>query len=154
MERCFSSEEFEHTPTVRKTKKVPLGKFTRQVDQWFRELISAAVELPEPHGSRIYPCVQNAYVGWLTYSAAVKEKSDHVIQEIWKIKRGPRGQGLHELQKEFALLKTQRQSLTKQLKSKTRGKPEPKFSRQLRALDAELSRIRKKVEKDYGIVLD
>ena len=94
LDRCFSSEEFEHTPTVRKTKKVPLAKFSLQVDQWFSQLIGEAVKLPEPYGTRLYPHVQNAYVGWLTYSAAVREKSNHVIQEIWKIKRRPTRQGL------------------------------------------------------------
>ena len=75
LERCFSSEEIEHTPTVRKSRKVPLGKFTRQVDQWFSQLIGEAVKLPEPYGSRLYPHVQNAYVGWLTYSAAVRGRN-------------------------------------------------------------------------------
>jgi len=153
LERCFSSEEFEHTPTVRKTKKVPLSRFTRQVDQWFSQLVGEAVKLPEPYGTRLYPHVQNTYVGWLAYSAAVKEKSDHVIQEIWQIKRGPFGKDLHELQREYATLQTQRAKLVKQVKSKTNRKPEAKFKRQLRAIDLELSRIRKEVEKDYGILL-
>ena len=153
LERCFSSEEFEHTPTVRKTKKVPLSRFTRQVGQWFSRLIGEAVKLPEPYGTRLYPHVQNTYVGWLAYSAAVKEKSDHVIQEIWQIKRGPFGKDLHELQREYATLQTQRPKLVKQLNSKTNRKPEAIFNRQLRAIDLELSRIRKEVEKDYGILL-
>lgn len=153
LERCFSSEEFEHTPTVRKTKKVPLSKFTRQVSQWFSRLIGEAVKLPEPYGTRLYPHVQNTYVGWLAYSAAVKEKSDHVIQEIWQIKRGPFSKDLHELQRDYATLQTQRAKLVKQLNAKTNRKPEAIFKRQLRAIDSELFRIRKEVEKDYGIVL-
>ena len=153
LERCFSSEEFEHTPTVRKTKKVPLSRFTRQVGQWFSRLIGEAVKLPEPYGTRLYPHVQNTYVGWLAYSAAVKEKSDHVIQEIWQIKRGPFGKDLHELQREYATRQTQRAKLVKQLKSRTNRKPDAIFNRQLRAIDSELSRIRTEVEKDYGILL-
>jgi hypothetical protein len=153
LERCFSSEEFDHTPTVRKTKKVPLSRFTHQVDQWFSRLISEAVKLPEPYGTRLYPHVQNTYVGWLAYSAAVKEKSDHVIQEIWRIKRGPFGNDLHELQREYASLQSQRATLAKQLKSKTDRQRNATFKRQLRAIDSELSRIFKAVEKDYGILL-
>lgn len=153
LERCFSSEEFEHRPTVRKTTKVPLGKFARQVDQWFSQLIREAVQLPEPYGSKIYPHVQNAYVGWLTYSAAVREKSHHVIQEIWKIKRGARGKDLHELQREYALLQAQHASLAKRLKSQANRQQRGMLKRQLGILDAELSRIRKQVEKDYGILL-
>jgi len=153
LERCFSSEEFDHTPTVRKTKKVPLGKFARQVDQWFSQLIGESVKLPEPYGTRIYPHVQNAYVGWLTYSAAVKGKSDHVVQEIWKIKPGPRGKGLHELQREYALLQTQHAKLTKQLRSQAERRQRAVMKRQIDTIDADLSRIRKQVEKDYGILL-
>lgn len=153
LERCFSAEEFEHTPTVRKTRKVPLGKFTRQVDQWFSQLIGAALKLPEPYGSRLYPHVQNAYVGWLTYSAAVREKSNHVIEEIWKIKRGARGQDLHELQRAYGLLRTQHATLAKRLKSQANRQQRAVLKHQLGAIAAELSRIRKKVEKDYGILL-
>jgi hypothetical protein len=153
LERCFSSEEFDHMPTVRKTKKVPLSRFTRQVGQWFSRLIGEAVMLPEPYGSRLFPHVQNTYVGWLAYSAAVKEKSDHVIQEIWQIKKGSVGKDLHELQREYVILQSQRATLVKQLKSKTNRKPDAIFNRQLRAIDSELSRIRKELEKDYGILL-
>lgn len=153
LERCFSSEEFEHTPTVRKTRKVPLGIFTRQVDQWFSQLIGEALKLPEPYGSRLYPHVQNAYVGWLTYSAAVREKSNHVLQEIWRIKRGARGQDLHELQRAYGLLQTQHATLAKRLKSQAHRQQRAVLQHQLDAIDSELSRIRKQVEKDYGILL-
>jgi hypothetical protein len=153
LERCFSSEELEHTPTVRKTKKVRLGKFARQVDQWFSQLISEAMRLPEPYGSRIYPHVQNAYVGWLTYSAAVREKSNHVIQEIWKIKRGARGKDLHELQKEYGLLQAQHAMLAKRLKSQANRQQRAVMKRQIGAIDAKLTRIRKQVERNYGILL-
>jgi len=153
LERCFSSEEFDHTPTVRKAKKVPLAKFTRQVDQWFSQLIGEAVKLPEPYGSRLYPHVQNAYVGWLTYSAAVKEKSDHVIQEIWQIKRGARGKDLHELQSEYVVLQARHARLAKRLKSQVKLHQRAVLKHQLEAIAAELSRIRKQVEKDYGILL-
>jgi len=153
LERCFSSEEFDHTPTIRKSKKVPLAKFSRQVDQWFSQLIGEAVKLPEPYGTEIYPHVQNAYVGWLTYSAAVKEKSDHVIQEIWQIKPGPRGKDLHELQREYHGLQGQRAALAKSLRSQAERRQRAVLKRQLGSIDAELSRIRKEVEKDYGILL-
>ena len=153
LERCFSSEEIEHTPTVRKTRKVPLGKFTRQIDEWFSRLIGEAVKLPEPYGSRLYPHVQNAYVGWLTYSAAVREKSDHVIQEIWQIKRGARGKGLHEVQRRYDLLQAQHATLAKQLKSQPTRQQRAVLKHQVGAIAAELSRIRKQVKKDYGILL-
>lgn len=153
LERCFSSEEFDHTPTVRKTRKVPLARFTRQVDQWFSQLIGEAVKLPEPYGTRLYPHVQNTYVGWLAYSSAVKEKSDHVIQEIWRIKRGPFGKELHELQGEYSRLQAQRAELMKRLKVKAGRKPDAASTGQLKAIESEISRLRKAAERDYGILL-
>jgi hypothetical protein len=153
LERCFSSEEIEHTPTVRKTRKVPLGNFTRQVDQWFSQLIGEAVKLPEPYGSRLYPHVQNAYVGWLTYSAAVREKSDHVIQEIWQIKRGARGKDLHELQRKYVILQARRARLAKRLRSPANLQKRAVLRQQLGAIASALARIRKQAEKDYGILL-
>jgi hypothetical protein len=154
LERCFSSEEFEHFPTVRKTTKVPLGKFARQVDHRFSQLIREAVQLPEPYGSKVYPHVQNAYVGWLTYSAAVREKSNHVIEEIWKVKRGARGKDLHELQKEYGLLQAQHAMLAKRLKSQINRQQRVEMKRQIGAIDAKLTQIRKQVERDYGILLE
>ena len=153
LQRCFSSEEYEHTPTVRRTKKVSLTKFKRQVDHWFIQLLEEALHLPSPHNTRLYPYVQNAYVGWMTFSAAVKEKSDHVIQEIWQIKKGPRGKELHELQREYAFLQNQRQTLLKTLKRKAHRDQDEAAGRQLKTIEAALSRIRRKVEKDYGILL-
>jgi hypothetical protein len=153
LERCFSSEEFEHTPTIRKTKKVSLGRFTRQVNQWFSRLISEAIKLPEPYGSRLYPHVQNTYVGWLAYSSAVKEKSDHVIQEIWRLKPGRLGRDLHGLQEEYGRLQAQREELVKQRRPKASAKTDAEITRQLKAIDAAISRLRKEAERDYGISL-
>jgi hypothetical protein len=153
LQRCFSAEEYEHTPTVRKTKKVPLTSFKQQVDHWFSQLLGEVGALPDPYSTRLYPYVQNAHVGWLVYSAAVKEKSDHVIQEIWQIKKGPHGKDLHELQKEYAILQNKRQTLITRLKQKPNYPRDEAVARQLKAIDASLSRIRRKVETDYGISL-
>jgi len=153
LQRCFSSEEYEHTPTIRKTKKIPLPRFGRQVDQWFHQLLEKVVSLPDPHNARLYPYVQNAYVGWKTFSAAVKEKSDHVIQEIWQIRKDRRGKGLHELQAEYAALREQRKTVQKQARKKRRSRLDKTALRQLKTIDGALSRIRNKVEKDYGILL-
>jgi chromosome segregation ATPase len=109
------------------------------------------MKLPEPYGSKLYPHVQNVYVGWTAYSAAVKEKSNHVIQEIWQIRKGPRGKELHELQREYRVLQNQRRSLLNRLKRK-RHRDEA-ANRQLKSIDAAISRIRRKVEKDYGVLL-
>jgi hypothetical protein len=89
----------------------------------------------------------------MTFSAAVKEKSDHVIQEIWQIKKGPRGKALHELQREYTVLQNQRQTLLKKLKRKANRDQDEAADRQLKTIDAALSRIRRKVEKDYGVSL-
>ena len=154
LQRCFSSEEFEHTPTVRRTKKVSLTKFKRQIDHWFSRLLEEVLNLPDPHNARLYPYFQNTYVGWMTFSAAVKEKSNHVIQEIWQIRKGPRGKGLHELQKEYADLQHRRETFQKTLKRKAERNRDEATVRQLDAIDAALSRIRRRVEKDYRLLLD
>jgi hypothetical protein len=153
LQRCFSSEEYDHTPTVRRTRKVSLAKFKRQVDQWFTHLLEEVLNLPSPHNTRLYPHVQNAYVGWMTFSAAVKDKSDYVIQEIWQIKKGPRGKELHELQREYTVLQNQRQTIIKQLKSKAGRKRDVILNRRLKTIDSELNHIRKEIEKNYGILL-
>jgi hypothetical protein len=153
LQRCFSSEEYDHTPTVRRTRKVSLTKFKRQIDHWFTHLLEEVLNLPSPHNTRLYPYVQNAYVGWMTFSAAVKEKSDHVIQEIWQIKKGPRGKELHELQREYAVLQNQRRTLLKTVKRKAIRDRDEAADRRLKTIDAALSKIRRKVEKDYGVLL-
>jgi hypothetical protein len=153
LQRCFSSEEYNHTPTVRTTKKVSLSRFKRQIDQWFSQLIDEAVKLPAPYGTRVYPHVQNAYVGWMAYSAAVKEKSDYVIEEIWRIKKGSRGKGLHELQKEYEALHKQRETLLRKLKHSANGRRKEIARRQAKMIKAQLDQIRKQIEKDYGVRL-
>jgi hypothetical protein len=153
LQRCFSTEEYEHTPTVRRTKKVPLRKFKRQVDYWFNQLLQEVLKLPDPHSTRLYPHVQNAYVGWTAFSAAVKEKSHHVIQEIWQIRKGPHGKALHELQREYAVLQNRRQTLLKKRRGKATRRRDQATDRQLKTVDAALSRIKEKVKKDYGILL-
>jgi hypothetical protein len=154
LQRCFSAEEYEHTPTVRWTKKVPLTKFKRQVDHWFHHLLEEVLNLPSPHNTRIYPYVQNAYVGWTAFSAAVKEKSDHVLQEFWQIRRGRPGKDLHELQREYAFWQKQRQTLLKKLKRKTNRDQDEAADRRLKTIDAALSKIRREVDKDYGVSLN
>jgi hypothetical protein len=152
LQRCFSAEEYEHTPTVRKTRKIPLPKFTRQVDKWFEALFEEIGKLPDQQKIRIYPYVQNVYVGWGAFSAAVKAKKDHVLHEIWKIKRGPRGKGLHELQKEYVLLQARGEALVKKIEKGSKG-PNDQNVRQLNTINAAMERIRGKVEKDYGVLL-
>jgi len=153
LQRCFSSEEFEHTPTVRRTKKVSLTKFKRQVDHWFTHLLEEVLNLPSPHNTSLYPYVQNAYVGWMTFSAAVKEKSNHVIQEIWQIKKGPRGKGLHELQKEYGALQKQRATLLKKFKKRGKRLRDEITRRQVKFIEAKIEKIQKTVAKDYGLSL-
>ena len=55
LQRCFSSEEYEHTPTVRKTKKLSLGKFKRQVDEWFEDLLGQVENSQTLTTSRFIP---------------------------------------------------------------------------------------------------
>ncbi len=119
LQRCFSAEEYEHTPTVRKTRKIPLTKFTLEVDKWFEVLFEEVAKLPIQQKIRIYPHVQNVYVGWEAFSAAVKARKDHILHEIWKIKKGPRGKELHELQKEYALLQAQHAALSRKFKKRS-----------------------------------
>lgn len=153
LQRCFSAEEYEHTPTVRKTRKISLPRFTRQVDKWFEILFEEVAKLPDQQKIRIYPYVQNAYVGWAAFSAAVKVKKDHVLHEIWKIKRGPRGKGLHELQKEYGLLQAQGEALVKKIEKGSKGFRDENTRQELNKINAAMERIRKKIEKDYGVLL-
>lgn len=59
LQRCFSAEEFEHIPTVRKAKRIPLAKFKRQVGRWFEQLLAEVGRLPPRHSVVLYPYVQN-----------------------------------------------------------------------------------------------
>lgn len=153
LQRCFSAEEYEHTPTVRKTKKIPLPRFTRQVDKWFEALFEEIGKLPDQQKIRIYPYVQNVYVGWGAFSAAVKAKKDHVLHEIWKIKRGPRGKGLHELQEEYARLRAQGEALVKKIEKSSKGFRDENTREELNKINAAMEQIRKKLEKDFGVSL-
>ena len=153
LQRCFSAEEYEHTPTVRKTTKVPLPRFKRQVDKWFEVLFQEVGKLPDQQKIRIYPYIQNVYVGWATFSAAVKAKKDHVFHEIWKMKPGPRGKGLHELQKEYTRLQTQRETLLKKLEKTSKSFRKVNIRQKLHTISATMEKIRKTLEKDYDILL-
>ena len=153
LQRCFSAEEYEHTPTVRKTKKISLTTFTRQVEKWFEILFEEVGKLPVQQKIRLYPYVQNAYVGWAVFSAAVKAKKGYVFHEIWQIKRGPRGRGLHELQEEYARLQAEGEALVKKIQKSAKGFRDENSRRELNKINATMERIRKKVKKDYGVSL-
>lgn len=153
LQRCFSAEEYEHTPTVRKTRKIPLMRFTLEVDKWFEALFEEVGKLPDRQKIRLYPYVQNTYVGWAAFSAAVKAKKDHVFHEIWQIKRGPRGRGLHELQQEYARLQAQGEALVKKIQKSAKGFRDENTRQELNKINATMEQIRKKVEKDYGVLL-
>lgn len=153
LQRCFSPEEYEHTPTVRKTKKISLLRFTGQVDKWFEILFEEVGKLPDPQKIRLYPHVQNVYVGWAAFSAAVKAKKDHVFHEIWQIKRGPRGKGLHELQEEYARLQAQGEAFVKKIQKSAKGFRDENTRQELNKINVTMEQIRKKVEKDYGVSL-
>ena len=153
LQRCFSPEEYEHTPTVRKTKKIPLPRFTHRVDKWFEILFEEVGKLPDQQKIRLYPYVQNVYVGWAAFSAAVKAKKDHVFHEIWQIKRGPRGKGLHELQQEYARLQAQGEALVKKIQKSSKGFGDENSRQELNKINAAMEQIRKKAEKNYGIML-
>ncbi len=149
LQRCFSAEEYEHTPTVRKTRKIPLTKFTLEVDKWFQALFEAVAKLTIQQKITIYPHVQNVYIGWKAFSAAVKARKHHVLHEIWKIKKGPRGKDLHELQKEYALLHAQRATLLRKIGRRSNGQS---VRQELNRVRTRMERIQKKVKEDYGIL--
>jgi hypothetical protein len=151
LQRCFSAEEYEHTPTVRKTRKISLPRFTRQIDKWFEALFAEVGQLPVQQKIRLYPHVQNVYVGWAAFSAAVKAKKDHVLHEIWKIKRGPRGKGLHELQEEYALLRAQGEALVKKIEKSAKGFRDENTRQELNKINTAMEQIRKKLAKDFGV---
>lgn len=153
LQRCFSAEEYEHTPTVRKTKKISLPRFQRQVDKWFEVLFAEVGQLPDQQKIRLYPYVQNVYVGWAAFSAAVKAKKNHVLHEIWKIKRGRRGKGLHEIQEEYARLQAQGEALVKKIEHSSKRFRDGNTRQELNKINAAMEQIRKKVEKDFGVLL-
>lgn len=153
LQRCFSAEEYEHIPTVRTARKIPLPRFKREVDQWFETLFQEVGKLPDQQKITIYPHVQNVYVGWAAFSEAVRAKKHHVIHEIWKIRKGRRGKGLHELQKEYALLRGQREALMKKFEKTSKRLRDESIRQKLNKINAAMEQIRKKLEKDYGISL-
>lgn len=154
LQRCFSAEEYEHRPTVRKTKKIPLPRFARQVDKWFEILFEEVGKLPDQQKIRLYPHVQNVQVGWAAFSAAVKARKNHVLHEIWKIKRGARGKGLHELQEEYARLQAQGEALVKMIEKRSKGFRDKNSRQQLHKINAAMEKVRKKLEKDFGVSLE
>jgi len=153
LQRCFSAEEYEHMPTVRTSKKIPLPTFQRQIDKWFKLLFTELSRLPDQQKIRLYPYVQNVYVGWAAFSAAVKAKKDHVLHEIWQIKRGPRGKGLHELQEEYARLRVRGKALINKIEKSPKSLRDENTLQELNKINAAMDQIRKKIEKDFGISL-
>jgi hypothetical protein len=151
LQRCFSAEEWEHMPTVRTAKKISLPRFKHEVDRWFEILFEEVCKLPDEQKITIYPHVQNVYVGWAAFSEAVRAKKRHVFHEIWKIKKGPRGKGLHELQEEYALLQAQGEALVKEFRSTSKHPRDESLRQKLNKINAAMEKIRKTLERDYGI---
>lgn len=151
LQQCFSAEEYEHTPTIRKTKKIPLAKFKSQVDRWFNQLLGALNKLSDAEKVKLYPYVQNAYAGWSAYSAAVRKGKKVIFQETWQRRRGPRGKGLHDLQAEFIALKAQCQSLQKKIRKSAKNALAEKLRRELARVKEQMARINRKLEKDYAV---
>ena len=149
----FRRRSTEHTPTVRKTKKLSLGKFKRQVDQWFEDLLGQVGKLPDPYNVTLYPYVQNAYVGWTAFFQPPSKKNLTMLsKKIWRIKKGPHSKGLHELQIEYTDLQRQRKILKDKAKKRGKRVRDPALG-QVKLLEAKLATIRKQIKKDYGISL-
>ncbi|HXG52832.1 MAG TPA: hypothetical protein VNN77_15650 [candidate division Zixibacteria bacterium] len=147
--RCFSAEEYQHRPTVRTTRKIPLPRFMRLVDRWFETLFQQVLRLPDEQKIKIYPCFQSVYAGWAAFSEAVRTKKRYVVHEIWKVKKGRRGKDLHALQQEYASLRDRAEALLENIR---KGRiADGRSRRMLEATRAAMEKIRKTLEKDYGI---
>ena len=69
-------------------RKKSIGAFERFQD--------ALLELPDREKIKLYPLFQTIEVYWQTYSQAVERKEDHVMGEIYYLRRGPRGKSLQK----------------------------------------------------------
>ena len=148
LDRCFSLEEFEHTPTKRKTVHTPLKKVKENIDQEINNLDKLIMGLPDRQKIEFYPKLQNLQIMWAGYSRAVEAGEKFIREEYWEKRKGPKGKSLEDLTKEYAALEPEHQKLMEKLLSIK--SPDPKLHRKVIAIERKMSRLSDKAESDYG----
>ena len=147
LDQCFSLEEYQHSPTKRKLVKISMKKVKEQIEREIEDLLDFIVKLPEKQRVESYRLINNLRVTWQVYSGAVERGEDHVMEERWVKRRGPRGKSLEGLRKEYNELKPEYSRLLKEFIS---NPSDQALHRKLQAVQNKRSYISHKVEKDYG----
>jgi len=146
--RCFSLEEYEHTPTKRKLVRTPLKEVKERINQAINGLEKLIMALLDKEKVKFYPQFQSLRTEWIFYSRAVEEGKKFISGEHWEKRKGPKGKSLEDLRKEYAALKPGYEKLLKKFLSKNR--PDPKLHRKVIALERKMDRLSDKAERDYN----
>ncbi len=147
LDQCFSLEEYQHSPTKRKLVKISMKKVKEQIEREIEDLLDFIVKLPEKQRVESYRLINNLRVTWQVHSGAVERGEDHVMEERWVKRRGPRGKSLQELWREYNELEPEYLRLQKEFMSNPKDLA---LRRKFQAVASKRSNIEERVEKDYG----
>ncbi|HXV84089.1 MAG TPA: SprT-like domain-containing protein [Candidatus Binatia bacterium] len=146
LSQCFRLEEEENKPHRVEYVSTPLSEWATSIDKELVELKEMAATLPMNVRVKFYTKARSIEAAWSCYFHAVKSGQDHVMGEIWKPRRGPKGKPLHELLVEQRALETQLHELQQNfIKTQDRA-----LMKTIGQVSRQYYFITDKLERDYG----
>jgi hypothetical protein len=138
-------------PHTVKFEKVSLKDYALSIDKSFEELEKLIDRLPVERREKAHKLVGGAKVGWTVYRHAVEGGRDHIVNAIWKPRRGRRGKTAAELLDRLDVLRLKWQEMDRRMMADNSLLHDRKFKRERTAIDREIERLYGKLEKDYGV---
>ena len=146
--QCLRLEEDERTPHRVEYTEIPIKDFADTLEKDFQNTLAfIAKKSPINVRVQLWQTIRGLGVDFKCYRSAVEQGQDHVFEEVWKKRSGPRGRPLDELLKEGRSLKEQYGGLKKRFLEKH----DKKLLKQMIKLNRKLEPIQEKLERDYGI---
>lgn len=147
LQQCFSFEELEGIPTIRKRVKISLKEVQDELLRSIRNLFRLVLKLPDREKIRFYLQLRNLYVMWIAYKRAVERNKSTIEQVIWQRRRGPKGKSLEEWSRDFEGLKVRSERLQKQLDSRSENM---QILKKIVSVEKKMKRIAQRVRADYN----
>lgn len=150
LDRCFSSEEHDHTAGVRKCVEVPRERYREEIDQALARLTRVIRKLPVPQRTKAYREVNKLSVIWTVYAQAVKNGEETIWEEVLVKKPGRKGKSLEGLRSTYKDLQSE---ISKLEAAQGRSPRNAAARRKLIALRRQALQLWDRIQDDYGITL-
>src|SRR5262245_7364253 len=144
LRQCSGIEEIQFSPHTVTHVKTPLAEFAAGIGKQILELKKFAIKLPIDLRLKFYRIVRSIEVDWICYRGAAERGENHIQQEIWKLRRGPKGKPLVTLLEESKALQDRIDQLYPALE-------DPKARKEIARLESQLDRIAEKLKRDYNM---